>query len=306
MKTNKWTISEADASLRVDKILPLHFPQHSRNYFQFLIEKGHVRVNGAPLKKRMKVKVGDEIEVEFLALPELSVEQEEIPLEILYEDNHIIAINKPAGMVVHPGAGNPSKTFANALMYHCKNLKKEDFDPLRPGIVHRLDKETSGVLIAAKTYEAHQNLVTQFSQRKIKKTYLAVCAGHLEPGLISAPIQRHPIHRKEMAVSSDGKEAITHIKVLAHRQGVCLVEAEPITGRTHQIRVHLKHKGAPVLGDLIYGLSKINQQFGVQRQYLHAYRIKFKHPLLEKILELKAPIPADMEGFISNNFYNSI
>ncbi|HSX04223.1 MAG TPA: RluA family pseudouridine synthase [Rhabdochlamydiaceae bacterium] len=306
MKTNKLIISDKDASLRLDKLLPLYFPEHSRSYFQFLIEKGHVRVNGAQLKKRMKTKVGDEIEIEFLALPELSVDQEEIPLEILFEDDHVLAINKPAGMVVHPGAGNPSKTFANALMFHCKNLKKEDFDPLRPGIVHRLDKETSGVLIAAKTYEAHQNLVKQFSERKVKKTYLAICVGNLEPGIISAPIQRHPIHRKEMAISPAGKESITHVKVLGSHNGTCLVEAEPITGRTHQIRVHLKHRGAPVLGDFLYGSDKANSHFDAKRQYLHAHRLKFKHPTLEKILELKAPIPADMKEFISKNFYNII
>lgn len=294
-------ISPDTASVRLDKMLTLHFPEHSRSYFQYLIEEGHVLVNGARLKKRIKLKMGDKVEIDFIAPPDLSVTSEDIPLEILYEDDHLIAINKPAGMVVHPAPGSPSQTFANALMFHCKSLKKEEFDPLRPGIVHRLDKETSGVLIAAKTYEAHQLLVKQFSDRKIKKTYLAICSGNIEPGIISAPIGRHPVKRKEMAVVVEGKEAITHVKILIKKGDLSLIEAQPITGRTHQIRVHLRHQGAPILGDSVYGIKSATERFGAKRQFLHAFRLKLKHPLLEKTLEFKAPIPSDMLDFLIKN-----
>lgn len=299
--TTNLIISSDEASLRLDKMLTMHFPQHSRSYFQYLIQSGNVLVNGVQLKKRIKLKMGDSVQIDFIDPPDLSAHSEDIPLDILFEDDHLIAINKPAGMVVHPAPGSPSKTFANALMFHCNNLKKEEFDPLRPGIVHRLDKETSGVLIAAKTYEAHQLLVKQFSERKIKKTYLAICSGNIEPGIISAPIGRHPVKRKEMAVAVEGKEAITHVKILVKKGDLSLIEAQPITGRTHQIRVHLKHKGSPIVGDPVYGLKAVNQKYNAERQFLHAFRLKLQHPISEKTLEFKAPIPPDMLDFLIKN-----
>jgi 23S rRNA pseudouridine1911/1915/1917 synthase len=284
-------VTEAEESIRIDKLLVLRYPNHSRTYFQYLIEEGFVLLNGERVKKRTQPEEGDEIEVCFQLTPEISLEPEDIPLDILYEDDHILAINKPAGMVVHPAPGHWSGTFVNALLAHCKHLPTKD--PLRPGIVHRLDKDTSGVLIAAKTVEAHQKLIEKFSSRTMEKQYLAICVGKPKSGLISAPIGRHPVHRKEMAVLPDGKEAITEINVVAIGNQLSLVLAKPKTGRTHQIRVHLKHLGASVLGDEIYG-SKVP----AERQMLHAYRLTFTHPITNQPLTLCAPIPEDMKGWM--------
>ena len=231
-------------------------PDYSRTYFQKIIEQGFVLLNGLPIKKRVEPEEGDEIEVCFQYTPESPVQPENIPLEILYEDEHFLAVNKPAGMVVHPAPGHRSGTFVNALLHYCKQIAP--LDPLRPGIVHRLDKETSGVLLAAKTAKAHQKLVEKFSSREMEKTYLAFCVGKPRSGLLSAAIGRHPVHRKEMTIMPDGKEAITDIQTLAFNDKLSFVLAKPKTGRTHQIRVHLKHAGAPVLGDSVYGSSKAN------------------------------------------------
>ncbi|MBS0620193.1 MAG: RluA family pseudouridine synthase [Verrucomicrobia bacterium] len=294
--TDYFTVSLKEAELRLDKLLALHFPAHSRTYFQYLIDEGCVLVNGALVKKRERLLEGDEIEVCFLLTPELSLEPEEIPLDILYEDEHLLAINKPAGMVVHPAPGHPSGTFVNALLFHCNSL--QGTDPLRPGIVHRLDKETSGVLLAAKTLEAHSKLVALFSERKIDKTYLAICVGTPPEGLISAPIKRHPLERKEMSVCFEGgKEAKTVCKVLAKEEQLSLVELALLTGRTHQLRVHLKHVGTPILGDPVYGSPSANSRFKAERQLLHAHQIRFIHPITQVPLIITAPLPDDIEQF---------
>jgi 23S rRNA pseudouridine1911/1915/1917 synthase len=275
--------------VRIDKFLSKRFPNHSRTYFQHLIEIGCVLVNGEPVKKRTIPEEGDEIEVLFQATPEASLEAENIPLEILYEDEYILAVNKPAGMVVHPAPGHWSGTFVNALLGHCQHLAPGS-DPLRPGIVHRLDKETTGVLLAAKTLEAHQKLIELFSNRKMEKLYLALCQGKPANTIITAPIARHPVHRKEMAAIPDGREAITEIQVAACNDRMSLVLARPRTGRTHQIRVHLKHIGSPVLGDPIYGKRE-----NYERHLLHAYRLVFEHPITGCPMRLIAPIPNDMK-----------
>lgn len=288
-----FTVSVEEAKSRLDKLLSIHFPSYSRTYFQFLIEQGCVLVNGVPLKKREIPRVGDEIEVCFLLTPELSLEPQNIPLDILYEDEHLIAVNKPAGMVVHPAPGHPDQTFVNALLYHCQSLPTTD--PLRPGIVHRLDKDTSGVLLAAKTVQTHGKLVSLFAERKIKKYYLAVCIGTPQEGLIDAPICRHPIHRKEMTVSfANGKEAKSFCKILSQHPPLSLVEIELLTGRTHQIRVHLKHRGTPVLGDLVYGSASANKKFQAKRQMLHAHHVEFVHPMTGISLKLIAPPSKDI------------
>ncbi len=215
--TNYFTVSPEEAEMRLDKLLCSHFPEHSRTYFQYLIEEGCVLVNGAVLKKKDIPKIGDEIEVCFLFTPELSLEPQDIPLDILFEDDHLIAVNKPVNMVVHPAPGHPKDTFVNALLFHCRKL--ESVDPVRPGIVHRLDKDTSGVLLAAKTSQAHAKLVAIFSERRIQKTYIAVCAGTPKEGLIDAPIKRHPVQRKEMTVCFEkGKEAKSLCKVIEKNQ----------------------------------------------------------------------------------------
>lgn len=282
-------ITADEEGSRIDKLLANRFPSHSRTYFQHLLEIGLVLLNGEPVKKRVIPEEGDEIEVCFQATPEASLTPEAIPLEILYEDEHILAVNKPAGMVVHPAPGHWSGTFVNALLYHCKDIVPGD-DPLRPGIVHRLDKDTTGVLVAAKTLQAHQKLIELFSNRKMDKLYLAICHGKPSNTIINAPIGRHPVHRKEMAALPDGREAITEIHVAACNDRACLVLAKPRTGRTHQIRVHLKHVGCPVIGDALYG--KPDPQC---RHLLHAYRLCFEHPITGAPIRLIAPIPADMK-----------
>jgi len=291
-------ITKEDLNTRLDKLLVRHYPEHSRTYFQYLIDQDYVLLNGHPVKKQHKVRPGDEIEVEFHLTPQLDVKPENIPLDILFEDNHVLIANKPPGMVVHPAPGTPSGTFAGALLHHCKQLNPDEFESLRPGIVHRLDKDTSGAIIAAKTPKDHQKLIEQFSKREVEKTYLAICCGVPKEGEFSAPIKRHPIHRKQMTVSSDGKEAISHFQVLSRRKGLSLVEVKLITGRTHQIRVHLKAMNCPILGDATYGSSSLNKQYGAERQMLHSYSLKLTHPHSGSPLEAVAPPPTDMKNFI--------
>lgn len=297
------SIEEEETSFRLDKLLALRYPKHSRTYFQSLVEKGHVLVNGMPCKKREKLLVGDEVEVCFSLTPELSLEPENIPLDILFEDEEMLIINKPAGMVVHPGPGHFKHTFVNALLFHCQHLPIDPSAPLRPGIVHRLDKDTSGILMAAKTSYAHRSLVEQLSQRKVKKSYKALCFNTPSQTEIIAPLKRHPFKRQEMAVCFDGgKEAITRLKVVKHTQQVSLVDVQLITGRTHQIRVHLKHIGCPILGDAVYGNPSTHLKWGIERQLLHAEKISLLHPTTQKELSIQAPLPADMQHWIQAFF----
>jgi 23S rRNA pseudouridine1911/1915/1917 synthase len=297
-------IEPSEEGLRLDKILALRFSQiRSRTYFQYLIENGCVLVNGIPAKKRIKPKAGDEIEIEFQLTPELDLTPEPIPLDIVYEDEHLIVINKPAGMVVHPAVGNWHGTFVNALLYHCRenfqNIQKADKSDqttLRPGIVHRLDKETSGLLMAAKTSLAQQRLVEMFAQKQIYKEYLAICVGNPGQKEIRKPMGRHPVHRKLMAVREEGgKEALTICKTVAYNARLSLVELVLATGRTHQIRVHLAHVGTPVLGDSLYGRETVNRQYQAARQMLHARILRFSHPVTGEKLEFEAPLPEDMQ-----------
>lgn len=291
-------VREKEAALRLDKLLAKRFPEYSRQYFQYLIREKLVLVNGSLVKKATKLEEGDEVEIEFALTPEISLEPEAIELEILFEDDDLIAINKPAGMVVHPAVGNWSGTFVNALLYHCQQLPKGT--SLRPGIVHRLDKQTTGVLVAAKTERAQQLMVEKFANRQIEKTYLAICIGNPGNRLIEGNIGRHPVRRKEMAVlEGKGREAQTLCESLAHNATLSLVRLFPKTGRTHQLRVHLKTIGTPILGDPVYGNPTLNKKFGAHRQMLHAYSLRFEHPLRKEEIELKAPIPQDMETFIN-------
>jgi 23S rRNA pseudouridine1911/1915/1917 synthase len=292
--------TEDSASKRIDLFLAEHFPKYSRTYFQWLISQGLVVINGQKIKKGVKLVCGDEIEVQFIYTRELSLDPENIPLHILYEDDHLIAVNKPAGMVVHPGPGNWSSTFVNALLFHCSNLPGSN--TIRPGIVHRLDKETSGVLLAAKTVHAHVALTDMFASRTIKKTYHAVCVGVPKELEITAPIGRHPANRKLMAVVSEGgRSAHTILKMLHTHGEISTLEIDLKTGRTHQIRVHLKHIGNPVLGDRVYGIDHINKRFGISRQLLHSSSLHFFHPITGEKKEIVAPLPDDMATFFSNH-----
>jgi len=291
-----FTATKEDEKIRLDKWLVSKFPKHSRNYFQYLIDNQYITVNNSPIKKRMLLKEGDQIAIFFEPLPEITLEPENIPLDILYEDEHLLIINKPANLVVHPAPGHPKSTFVNALLFHCENLEAKD--NIRPGIVHRLDKETSGVLIAAKTTKAHQQLIEQFAARQIKKIYIAICLGNLKNITVSQPIARHPTKRKEMTIIETGKEAITDFACLTHNETYCVVLARPLTGRTHQIRVHLKHLKTPVLGDQIYGSNKTNKQLKIPRTLLHCYQMTFIHPISNQPLCISAPLPQEMLEWI--------
>lgn len=293
-------VTSQEAGERIDKILAQRYAEvRSRTYFQFLIESGCVLLNGARVKKREKPVEGDEIEVQFILTPELDLQPENIPLNIIYEDADILVVNKPSGMVVHPAPGNWSGTFVNALLYHCKAVGDAFGDAMvRPGIVHRLDKDTSGVLVAAKTVLAHQRLVEMFTGRHIYKEYWAVCVGNPGSGTINAAIGRHPIHRKMMAVVEEGgKEAITQFEVLGNDSKLSLVKVVLMTGRTHQIRVHMRHRGTPVLGDSVYGQTQANERFKAGRQLLHAHEMRFKHPISGVEMTFSAPLPADMASY---------
>lgn len=294
-------VSKEEANQRLDKYLVEKFPHFSRQYFQYLIREKLVLVGGELVKKAALLKEGDEIEIEFAATEEISLEPEDIPLDILYEDEDILLINKPSSMVVHPAAGNWSHTFVNALIFHCKHLHQ----PVgcRPGIVHRLDKDTTGVLLAAKNETAQKRLVNAFVNREIEKEYLAVCLGNPSSQKIENSIGRHPVKRKEMAVVKEkGKKAVTFIQNLASHKGVSLVRCIPITGRTHQIRVHLKSVGCPILGDKIYGNEAVNRKYKAERQYLHAHRLSFYHPIMQQKIDIKAPLAEDMSSFIKKCF----
>ncbi len=288
MTHKSFNIEKDETLIRLDKVLALRFPEHSRNYFQYLIDSGNVLINGSSIKKKDKTTFGDFVTIKLIASPDPGVTPQNIPLDILYEDDFIIAINKPRGMVVHPGAGNPSKTLVNALLYHTKSLP-EASSPLRPGIVHRLDKETSGVIIAAKTELAHARLVDLFKTRKIEKQYLAICENTPAEGTVSLPIGRHPVKRKEMTIREDGKEAITEISVLDKTGKYSLVLLKPKTGRTHQLRIHLKTLKAPIVGDKIYGGSRKD----APHMLLHAYKLNFIHPFFGTPIQLEAPIPKE-------------
>lgn len=294
-------IAEDEAGERLDKILAKRFASiQSRSYFHMLFEEQRILLNGMPVKKRIQPKAGDEVQVDFIITQEIGLTPEQIPLEIIYEDADIIAINKPAGMVVHPAVGNWSGTFVNALLYHCQQVNGwADPSSLRPGIVHRLDKDTSGILVAAKSSQAHKRLVEMFASRQVYKEYLAICLGNPGNARIEAPIGRHPVHRKMMAVVADGgKSALTMCKTLSYDGKVSLVSIELATGRTHQIRVHMKHHGTPVLGDNIYGSPSANAKYRAERQLLHANILRFPHPVTGKLVSLEAPPPADLKEWV--------
>lgn len=290
-------INAEEAGVRLDKILSQRFQErYSRTYFQGLIDRHLVLLNGEPVKKRVKPRPGDEIEIQFMLTPEIDLKPEPIPLDIIYEDEWLIAINKPAGMVTHPAVGNWTGTFVNGLLYHCKQLPLSD--SLRPGIVHRLDKDTSGVLLAAKTTEMQQKLTELFASRQVNKEYLAIAIGNPGNQMIEAPIGRHPVHRKQMTVIETGKGAVSHIETIAYDGQLSLVKIVIMTGRTHQIRVHLQHLGTPVLGDAIYGNSRINKKFNAETQMLHAEKLSFIHPYTGKKMEFIARVPKDLQFFI--------
>lgn len=290
-------VEKSTVGQRLDQLLSQRFPDSSRSYLQYLIQDGYVLLNGKKTKKRVLARLGDTIDIHFMITPETELAAEDIPLDIIYEDEYMLAINKPPGMVVHPAQGHWSGTFVNALLYHCKELSAED--SLRPGIVHRLDKDTSGILIAAKNLEVQQKLTDLFALREMQKTYLAICLNNPGEGVLETLYGRHPANRKQMAVLPESKrDAITAYKTIAVGDTLSLVEMKPKTGRTHQLRVHMRHLGAPILGDPVYGSTKANATWNIHRQCLHAYTLEFVHPMTGGALSLKAPVPQDMQKLI--------
>jgi 23S rRNA pseudouridine1911/1915/1917 synthase len=290
------TIAEGESGFRMDKVLARH-PQTgslSRSQIKKYHGDGLVLVNGAVVPLKYKLADGDYVSISIPAPIPLKVEPENIPLEILFEDEHVIVINKQAGIVVHPSPGHEHSTLVHGLLHHCRDLSGIG-GVLRPGIVHRLDKDTSGVLIVAKNDTAHHFLVKQFKDRLVKKAYYAILAGFPEymRGTISTMIGRHPIHRKKMAVlENKGRVAISHWQILECFQNHCYVRIDIETGRTHQIRVHMAHLGCPVLGDNLYGGKKSKVPV-VPRQCLHAGKLIIAHPATNRVMKFKAPLPSD-------------
>jgi 23S rRNA pseudouridine1911/1915/1917 synthase len=293
--TIRFIVPKQEAHCRLDLFLARQLPEHSRSRVQQLIRAGFVRFNGAATRPSQIVRSGDEIQLAEPPPEKIDNQPEPIPLEILFEDKDLIVINKSAGLVVHPGAGHRQHTLVNALLSHCETLSgiggKE-----RPGIVHRLDKETSGCLVVAKNDAAHRELSRQFAERTVQKIYLALVAGKLrkQSGIIEETIGRHPVHRQRMSVtSSRGRLAKTEYRVIRSGNEASLIECRLHTGRTHQIRVHLHHLGHAVLGDRIYAPRSAKD---FPRQMLHAWKIGFRHPGTGEWKNFEAPLPADFEG----------
>ncbi len=280
---------------RLDHFLQKELPDISRTRLQSLIRDGHITLNGKTTKPNTQLRLNDQILVQIPDPRPVETVAQDIPLSILFEDEHIIVVNKPEGLVVHPAAGNPDGTLVNALLHHCGNLSGIGGE-LRPGIVHRLDKETSGCLVAAKHDLAHTRLTEAFSQRTLTKIYLAAVAGvpKAHSGRIENRLGRHPVDRKRMTIvdAEPGKEAITEWRRLSVHAGCALIECRLLTGRTHQLRVHMRESlQAAILGDTIYAQPQ-RQPVQVPRLMLHAWKLAFQHPITAKKLSLEAPVPA--------------
>ena len=292
METKQYIVEAQNEGTRLDVYLTKELGQ-SRSYVQSLVKEGHVQVNGKTGKSNLKLSKDSEINVIIPEVHEVEVEPEDIPLDILFEDSHMIVINKARGMVVHPAVGNHSGTLVNALLYHCKDLSGINGE-IRPGIVHRLDKDTSGVMMAAKHDESHLGLAEQVKEHSATRTYYALVQGNIaeEKGTIKAPIGRHPKDRMKMAVVfENSKEAVTHFRVLERYGKHILIECQLETGRTHQIRVHLAYIGHPVVNDPFYGFRKMD--FPIVGQALHSKTLSVKHPITGEALHFEAPLPED-------------
>ena len=284
---------------RLDKVVSNLEQEISRETKQRMIKKGKILVNNKQEKASFKTTVGDVITLEEEIPEEVELKPQEMPLDIIYEDDDMLVINKEKGIVVHPGNGNPDGTLANAVMAKCKGSLSGIGGKIRPGIVHRIDKDTSGLIIVAKNDTAHINLSKQIQDRKVKKTYIALVRGVIKENeaTINMPIGRSSKDRKKMAVTKDGKEAITHFKVLKRYNGFTLLEVKIETGRTHQIRVHLSEIGYPIVGDEVYSNGK--NPFGVKGQMLHAEKLELKHPRTGKDLTFEAPVPKYFANIIN-------
>ena len=288
---NKLIVDASEAGLRLDAYIAKNIESLSRTAVKRLIEDENIKVNDKIQKVSYKVQENDEITVDVPQAKELDIKAENIPIEIIYEANDIIVVNKPKGLVVHPANGNWEGTLVNAIMAICKDSLSGIGGEIRPGIVHRLDKDTSGLLIIAKNDDAHLNMSNQIKDRKVKKIYYALVRGIVSENeaTINMPIGRSTKDRKKMAVNKNGKEAVTHFKVLERFNKYTLLEVKIDTGRTHQIRVHLSEIGHPVVGDEVYSNGK--NEFGIKGQLLHAKSLDFKHPITGKDMHLEAKLP---------------
>ena len=304
-RTHELTLPAELGGMRLDQALARALPEYSRARLKSWIEAGAVRIEGRVPRPRDAVLGGERVRIEARLEPTGEVAPEALPLNVVYRDAALLVIDKPAGLVVHPGAGNPAHTLQNALL---------GFDPQlalvpRAGLVHRLDRDTSGLLVVARTVEAHARLVAALAAREIERRYLAICAGVLTAGrTIDEPIGRHRTARTRMAVRSDGRPAVTHVRVVQRYRAHTLVEARLETGRTHQIRVHLAHIGHPILGDPVYGGRRrippacgpalLAALAGLKRQALHAARLSLRHPATGQRLEWESPLPADLRALL--------
>jgi len=302
-----FSIQSEEAGMRLDRYLTFVLTGISRTTIQQLIEHGEVLVNGRNGKSGYSLKVEDKVQVKSFDISDkpLSIIPRSLPLDIIYEDEDLLVVNKAAGMVVHPAAGHYDDTLVNALIAHYPDITKADTE-LRPGIIHRLDKDTSGLIIIARNAITHSALANQMKRHEIVKRYLALVEGivALDQGSIDAPIGRNPRHRQQMAVTVvKSKEARTHFRVQErfNRHTLLLLELE--TGRTHQIRVHLKAIGHPIVGDPVYGSGSINRGSTLKRQFLHAYQLKFTHPITGEVLNLEAPLPEDLQAILNQKSF---
>ena len=305
-------IVESDfAEKRIDVFLSEKLPEHSRSYYQKLLGEELVLVDGKVIKSNYKLKAGENVCIEMPEPVALEIPAEDIPLDIVYEDEHLIVINKPQGMVVHPAHGNYTNTLVNALLFHCRSLSTLNEEEagkgelkgingvLRPGIVHRIDKDTTGVLVVAKTNDAHRKLSDQLKDHTMTRVYVALVEGRVkeESGTIETLIGRAATDRKKMAVlRQGGKKAITHYRIIEIFEHNTLVEARLETGRTHQIRVHMAHIGHPLVGDIVYGFKK--QRFNLNGQLLHAKTLGFIHPATNIYMEFEAPLPEHFKSVL--------
>lgn len=305
-----FSITPEDVGERLDRYLTQQLPMHSRAYLQQLIDQKHVVVDGRTTKPSYRLRAGDRIVVTPPPPKPSGVLAEPIPFDVLYEDAHLLVVNKAAGMVVHPSPGNTSGTLVNALQAHCSQLSGIGGIE-RPGIVHRLDKDTSGAIVVAKDDATHRGLARQFAERQVKKRYLAIVRGNLREGegVIDAAVGRHPVYRQKMSTHTRvGRQAVTEFHVLERFGAYTLVELCPRTGRTHQIRVHMAAVGHPLLGDPTYGRNRqedhrspLAQRLSwFRRQALHAWVLGFVHPATEAWLECRAPLPTDLEQLLTN------
>ncbi len=289
---NRLTLTADRPGERADALLARLVPDLTRSAAQKLLERGAVTLNGGPARKNDRPDPGDVLEVVLPDPEPIDLVPQDIPLDVVYEDGDVIVVNKPVGLVVHPAPGHPDGTLVNALLYHCGTSLSGINGELRPGIVHRIDRDTSGLIIAAKNDRAHLALAAQLQDHSLARTYEAVAVGSLreDSGTVDAPIGRHPVDRKKMAVDrKNGREAITHWTVLARYPGYTHVECRLETGRTHQIRVHLASIGHPLLGDTVYGAKKPVP--GLAGQCLHARRLRFVHPSTGEPVEQECPLP---------------